>query len=276
MRKVGIALVLSILLVSCANVNKNNSNSTSSQAYNAILVDDNYLLNKYLSENSNVSEEQLNIFLHQALENNSLKSLKTLLDRGANVNFVDVKTGKTPIFYVRSIEALDILISEGAYINIEDSNQELLLAYFIKNKPLDYASFLIEKGANLSSWDILLWAAISGDASLIKQMMKYGANFTQVDTLGNYPIYYAYSEDIILELLNEKNYDLKKTNSKKENVLGEVYLRAVANGYIPVVNKLLKLGVNPYYMSYGDNAISITKNTSNKEMLNFLNSKGIN
>ena len=64
-------------------------------------------------------------------------------------------------------------------------------------------------------------------------------------------------------------------NKKNENIFGEIYLRAVENGYVNVVKKLFELGINPYYMSYGDSAISIAKEKNNLEMIELLKSKGL-
>lgn len=106
-------------------------------------------------------------------------------------------------------------------------------------------------------------------------MNERGANFLEVDERGNYPIYYVYDEKNLMELLNIKGYDLKKRNLNRENILGEVYLRAVANGFTDVIKRVLELGVNPNYASYGDNAISIAKENKNSEMIKFLNDNGI-
>ena len=62
------------------------------------------------------------------LENNSLKSLKTLLNRGVDIEQRD-EYGKTPIFYVRSLEALQMLIDDGAEIDVYDKNNESLLTF---------------------------------------------------------------------------------------------------------------------------------------------------
>lgn len=276
MKKIGIISLFLILLMSCTSFKKNKTIPISFFEFsNAILVDDDHLLNKYLTETPNLSELELNNLFLAALENNSLKSIKTLINRGVDINYIN-QSEKTPIFFVRSISALNLLIEEGANINIKDSENKTLLGYFISNKPLSYSELLIEKGANLSSWDILLSAATKGSPRLIKKLLDHGANFSQIDKFGNYPIYYAYSKVNILELLNENKYNLEQKNINKENILGEVYLKAVANGYIKVVEKILELGVNPNYTSYGDNALSIATNNNNNEMLLFLKSKIFN
>lgn len=277
MKKIGIVLLFLILLMGCTSFNKNKSVPISFfEVSNAILVDDNYLLNKYLSENPELTSSELNTLLIATLENNSFKSLKTLIDRGADINYINPISGRTPIFSVRSISSLNFLIDEGADLNIIDKNNISLLSYFIENKPLNYSEVLIENGVDLSNWNILLQASIKGSANLIKKMLENGADFSQVDKFGNYPIYYAYAESNILELLNETGYNLNQKNLKKENILGEVYLRAVANGYKDVIIKLWELGVNPYYTSYGDNAISIAVDSSNEEILKFLQNRESN
>lgn len=256
--------------------------ATPEEIYTTIILDDSYTLNKYLSEGFPIdfrdsSDETL---LMKALKNNSLKSLETLLSRGIDLEQQD-SYGKTAIFYVRSIEALEKMIKNGANINfVIPSKQLSLLTYFIKFKPIDYSLLLVDNGVNPylkdeSGWDSTFWAAVDGNGELIKRMNEKGIDFLQVDEKGNYPIYYAFNEDIILELLNVKNYNLKKINSQKENVLGEIYLRAVANGYPTVVEKILKLGVNPNYTSYGDSAISILEKTKNPDIIKFFNDNNI-
>jgi ankyrin repeat protein len=126
-----------------------------------------------------------------------------------------------------------------------------------------------------NGWSAMFWSGIVGNPELIRKMNERGANFLEVDERGNYPIYYVYDEKNLMELLNIKGYDLKKKNLNRENILGEVYLRAVANGFTDVIKRVLELGVNPNYASYGDNAISIAKENKNSEMIKFLNDNGI-
>lgn len=245
------------------------------QVSSAIVVDDNYLLNKYLSDGFPVDYNfNGNTLLERVLENNSLKSLKTLLNRGVDIEQRD-EYGKTPIFYVRSLEALQMLIDDGAEIDVYDKNNESLLTFFIKNKPESYSELIINKGVKIDDWNTLFWASVEGTPQIISHMAKNGADFSTKNKNGNYPIYYSYNENNILELLKVGNYNLSEVNLKNENILGEVYLRAVANGYIKVVDKLIEMGVNPRYMSYGDNALSIANDTENEDMINYLKSKGL-
>lgn len=277
MKRFIILMTVMLLFTSCSHLwKKERIVISSEQVSNAIMIDDNYLLNKYLSDGFPIDfENNGETLLKLALENNSLKSLSTLLDRGADIDARDNKTGMTPIFYSRSIEALKLLLKDGADINVYDYEGNSLFSYFIKNKPISYSYLLMNYHPNYQEWNTLFQAAISGNDELIRKMAKSGANFAQKDKDGNYPIYYSYDEKNILALLDVASYDLKAKNKKGEIILGEVYLRSVANNFPQVVNRLIELGVDPNYMSYGDNAISIAKNNNNAEMIEFLYEKGI-
>ena len=272
-----------ILIVSsgCTLFQKKSTTPTVDQVYSSILLDDSYRLNKYLIDGFPLEYEDSNgkNLLVIALENNSLKSIEVLLNKDIDKNKRD-NSGKTPIFYVRSFEALSKLCEDKAVLNVFDSQGEPLLVYFLKNKPLSYSNYLITQNIDFelkdkNGWSALFWSGINGDAEIIREMSQRGANFLATDNQGNYPIYYVYDEKNLLELLNIKGYDLKKVNNNRENVLGEVYLRAVANGYTEVIKKLLGMGINPNYASYGDTAISIAKENKNLEMIKFLNSNGV-
>ncbi len=126
-----------------------------------------------------------------------------------------------------------------------------------------------------NNWTPVFRAAVGTDISLIEAMKNSEGDFTKQDLTGNYPIYYAQDKEVLLKLLNSAKYDLNTENKKGENVLGEIYLRAVSHNYTSVIEKLLEIGVNPNYMSYGDSALSIAKDTRNESMIKFLNSKGI-
>lgn len=251
------------------------------EVINAIIIDDHYLLNKYLSEGFPIEYETESgkTLLELVLENNSLNSLDILIVRGVDTNKKDSR-GQTPVFKVRSLEALKKLIEDKIDINIVDNNQETLLTYFIKNKPITYSKYLVNLKPKFNipevdGWDSTYWATINGDSELIKEMAENGAYFWRTDSKGNYPIYYAYNEQNILALLDITGFDIYRKNLAKENIFGEIYLRAVANAYYLVIDKLISLGIDTKYMSYGDSAFSIAEDNKNVQMLDFLRNRGI-
>lgn len=281
--KIVILCITVIFFTSCSFLQKKEENiATPEEVYTAIFLDDSYSLNKYLSEGFPIEyrDSSDKTLLMTVLENNSLKSLDILLTRRVDTEARD-SNGRTAIFYIRSLEALKSMVENGANLDVVSlKNKTSLLTYFIKEKSVLHTQYLIESGADFNlkdseGWDSVFWSAVVGEKEVIRKLKDAGANFLEIDMKGNYPIYYAYDESSILELLEVSGYNLKLKNLQGENILGEVYLRAVANGYTEVITKLLDLGVNPRYTSYGESAMSIAKKINNPDMIKFLNDNNI-
>lgn len=282
MKKLLILFAISLAATSCSSWDTRDKIIVSpEEVINAIEVDNTFLLNTFFAEGFPVIYEDNTgkSLLVKALENDSLEALDMILNRGAYLE-KSIENGQSSIFYVRSLEALKKVVTAGADINRKNSNGESVLTYFIKNKPLSYSRYLVESGAELNQpedrgWTPVFYAVVSNDLELVDIMGIKGGNFTLTDELGNLPLFYTSDENMLLKLLSITKYNLNSTNKKGENILGEVYLKAVANGYTDVIEKLLHLGVNPYYMSYGDSAVSIAVDSRNKNMVEFLRKKGI-
>lgn len=279
MKKLVYLCVVMIFFSSCSTLDsKKDIENVSDEVINAVETDNTFLLNSFFSNNFPINYKSKNgkTLLMLAIENDSQRSLDMLLVRGADLED-EIEDGKTPIFYVRSLNVLNKLVIAGADINKRDSNNESVLSYFIKNKPLEYSNYLVISGARLDienseGWTPVFDAVVSGDIKLVEFMLENGGNFNKEDIYGNIPIFYTNDEKMLMKLLDIKGYDLAKRNRKNENIFGEIYLKSVSNGYVEVVEKLLNLGVNPYYMSYGDSAISIAREKNNLEMIKFLES----
>ena len=281
MRKLICLCMIIIIFTSCSMLkNKKNVVIAPEEVVNAVEIDNSFLLNSFFSEDFPVtySKDEKSLLMI-AIENDSHNVLDMILVRGAYLE-EEIEDGRTPIFYVRSSEALNKLVIAGADINKLDNKKESVISYFIKNKPFEYSEYLVIAGANLDvendeGWTPIFDAVVSGNIKLVELMLERGGDFKKEDIYGNIPIFYTNDENMLLKLLEIKDYNLNMRNRKNENIFGEIYLRAVDNGYINVVKKLFELGVNPYYMSYGDSAISIAKEKNNLEMIGLLQSKGL-
>ena len=105
---------------------------------------------------------------------NSLPNAKILVAHGANVN-ITANDGMTPFLQATlgvssgkvTIEMCDLLRKKGANIN----------------------AALTKKSAN--GWTALHYAAINGDAELVKYLIKYGANVNKSTGEGSTPLYLA-------------------------------------------------------------------------------------
>lgn len=282
MKKLLILFIISITIISCSSFGSKDKNIiTPDEVLNAVETDNIMLLNNFFASDfpiGYVNKEGKSLLII-ALENDSQKVLNMLLGKGVYLEEI-FEDGKTPIFYVRSLNALEQMVKAGADINKKDSSGKTLLSYFIEAKPLSYSKYLTEQGADVNAveengWTPVFRAAAGRDISLLEAMKNNGGNFTKQDLAGNFPIYYAQNEEILLKLLDSAKYNLNAKNKKEENILGEIYLRAVSYNYVSVIEKLLEAGVNPNYMSYGDSALSIARDNRNESMIKYLNSKGI-
>lgn len=281
MRKLICLSMIIIIFTSCSMLKeKKNVVIAPEEVVNAIETDNSFLLNSFFSEDFPVTySKDRKSLLMIAIENDSHNVLDMILIRGAYLE-EEIEDGRTPIFYVRSSEALNKLVIAGADINKLDNKKESVISYFIKNKPFEYSEYLVLAGANLDietseGWTPIFDAVVSGNIKLVELMLERGGDFKKEDIYGNIPIFYTNDENMLLKLLEIKDYNLNMRNRKNENIFCEIYLRAVDNGYVNVVKKLFELGVNPYYMSYGDSAISIAKEKNNLEMIELLQSKGL-
>lgn len=105
---------------------------------------------------------------------NSLPNAKILIANGANVN-IAANDGMTPFLQATlgvssgkvSIELCDLLRKKGANIN----------------------ATLTKNSAN--GWTALHYAAINGDAELVRYLIKYGANVNKSTGEGSTPLYLA-------------------------------------------------------------------------------------
>lgn len=282
MKKLLILFIISITIISCSSFGSKDKNIiTPDEVLNAVETDNIMLLNNFFASDfpiGYVNKEGKSLLII-ALENDSQKVLNMLLGKGVYLEEI-FEDGKTPIFYVRSLNALEQMVKAGADINKKDSSGKTLLSYFIEAKPLSYSKYLTEQGADVNAveengWTPVFRAAAGRDISLLEAMKNNGGNFTKQDLAGNFPIYYAQNEEILLKLLDSAKYNLNAKNKKEENILGEIYLRAVSYNYVSVIEKLLEVGINPNYMSYGDSALSIARDNRNESMIKYLNSKGI-
>lgn len=281
MRKLICLCMIIIIFTSCSMLkNKKNVVIAPEEVVNAVETDNSFLLNSFFSEDFPVTySKDGKSLLMIAIENDSHNVLDMILVRGAYLE-EEIEDGRTPIFYVRSSEALNKLVIAGADINKLDNKKESVISYFIKNKPFEYSEYLVIAGANLDvendeGWTPIFDAVVSGNIKLVELMLERGGDLKKKDVYGNIPIFYTNNEDMLLKLLEIKDYNLNMRNKKNENIFGEIYLRAVENGYVNVVKKLFELGINPYYMSYGDRAISIAKEKNNLEMIELLKSRGL-
>jgi ankyrin repeat protein len=129
-----------------------------------------------------------------------------LISKGANINLKDSE-GKTALLWAasNSLENAKVLIANGAKVN-EAANDgmtpflQATLGVSSGKVPIEMCELLRKNGANINStlkrtsamgWNALHYAAVNGDAELIKYLIKHGANVNKATGEGSTPLFLA-------------------------------------------------------------------------------------
>ena len=136
-----------------------------------------------------------NTALHEAIYSQNNDIVKILLTHGAPVNAGRKTNGKTPLFYAKSLETAQLLLSSGAEVNVQN-----------------------KKGQS-----VLHLSAREGHKDLIKLFVEYGANMELVDFKGETPLSMAKEE--MAQFIKESSSQMKqksKSSSSSNKQLNEL------------------------------------------------------
>jgi len=129
-----------------------------------------------------------------------------LISKSANVNLKD-KEGKTALLWAssNSLPNAKILVTNGAKVN-EPANDGMTpflqasLGVSSGKVPIEMCELLRKNGANINAelkrtsamrWTALHYAAVNGDAELVKYLIKHGANVNKATGEGSSPLFLA-------------------------------------------------------------------------------------
>ena len=106
------------------------------------------------------------------------------------MNDAALADGMTPIAYaaVRGhLSVMRVLLEHHANVNFADSRRQFAAASRRDARPHDRGALLLEYGANVNAaskhgWTPLMAAAWVGDASVVAELLKHGANATLVNS----------------------------------------------------------------------------------------------
>ena len=297
MKKLFITIILGVLMLSCSNIKDEKIikiekvEISYSMVEQAIALDDAISLKLFLENkfNPNYRSADGETLLMKIVKNNSLKCLKEIINYGVELemetplekmkNITSYKETKRAIDFVRSKKALEILIEAGSNINYINNKGIPLIINFIKIKSDSYVKELILNEVDLNmadsdQWTALMWSTSKRNKELVKLILENKVDINKIDDRKNYAIYYAYDEDIIIMLLT-KNLNLNYKNKDGENILGEVYLRSISNSYYDAVKKIIEIGSDKNYSSYGDEPIKIARKNKDEKMIELLLKLGV-
>jgi len=128
--------------------------------------------------------------LFQAIKNNDIQAVQSLLHNGFNVNVHDAGN-QTPLMWAierSNLEIAKLLIDNGADVNAVGPDEATPLAMTAVKGNAALAHLLIQNGADveykLSGIPILLFAAQSGHEEVVKVLLEAGANLKSTDLIG--------------------------------------------------------------------------------------------
>lgn len=297
MKKLLMTIILGVLMLSCSNIKDEKIIKIEkveilySMVEQAIALDDAMSLKLFLENGFNPNYRSVDgeTLLMKIVKNNSLKSLKEIINYGVELemetpfekmrNITSYKETKRAIDFVRSKKALEILIEAGSDINYINNQGIPLIINFIKIKSDSYVKELILNKVDLNiadsdQWTPLMWSTSKRNKEVVKLILENKVDINKIDDRKNSAIYYAYDEDIIIMLLT-KNLNLNHKNKDGENILGEVYLRSISNSYYDAVKKIIEIGSDKNYSSYGDEPIKIARKNKDEKMVELLLKLGV-
>ncbi|XP_028395353.1 serine/threonine-protein phosphatase 6 regulatory ankyrin repeat subunit C-like [Dendronephthya gigantea] len=187
--------------------------------------------------------------LRDAIKYQSLKSVKYLVDNGADIHCED-ESGKTALHYAVHAGGTAIVkyfVEQcGADVNRKDTNGLTVLQDAVTECTLDIVEYLVEKGADVNGkkndgWTVLHYAVRRGRLEVVKFLVKKGAevNGKGTNKVGT-ALHIAVTKDTpeIAEYLIEKRADVNDSDSDGWTVLHS----ACTEGTLEMVKYLVAEG----------------------------------
>ncbi len=206
--------------------------------------------------------EDWSVYYYPLLESardGDLNKLKSLLEKGANINAKDdvhesnKLEGYTPLLYAASNGHLHIilyLISKGVKVNYHTLGGYTALYYAAENGHYKVVQYLLSKGATAnihSACDALMpldRAVQNGYADIAKLLVQHGGTVSQYNMYAECPLAVAsLIGDYKMALSSIQN----RHNIDRNNVNGNTPLHsAVKMGHVSIIKLLLIHGASPY------------------------------
>jgi ankyrin repeat protein len=212
--------------------------------------------------------------------------IKKFISEGFDINSKG-SSGKTPLLSSSlNYENLKVLIELGADINSIDDNGEnalFLIAHFDIPGVEQCIDLLIKSGINVNEKNKngktpLMEAGVFGNLTLVKELIKSGANLQENDNNENNTLLnvvfmqvqesYKKKKAEIISLLISNGCDINCLDKNGSTPL----IIAVENENVEIVKVLLKLGAKKQINNNkGENVFTIVNKLKNIEILNMLN-----
>jgi len=192
--------------------------------------------------------------IFEAVKNNDLKEVKSLLEKGTDPNSVD-EDGDHLLMYAAlysSIDCMQLLIEKGSNANAKNNLDETALMWSVHD--LAKMKLLIQHGADVnakakSGNTPLLIASIGhGKYEAVKLLLDKGADASALNNRKENALIRAalFGDTATVSLLLSKGFDINALSLDSTNAL----INAVLNANKPVIFQLLERGADPDKLSF--------------------------
>ena len=201
-------------------------------------VSDAFVLLKYGADIHDCNQDKQTL-LHLAVEQNVEPIIMHLLNSGLKVDAKDNK-GNTPLHFVTSVEAVDILLQNNAPIDALNYENESPLVTKLSEGKVDVAERLVECGANVNGKNRMekpfLHYAID-NKDLVNLLIYHGANINAKDKDGDTALHLPHIKPDIAQHLISLGADITSRNYKGNTPL----LNQVTNWCATEMVKILSI-----------------------------------
>lgn len=160
-----------------------------------------------------------------ALKSDDTGAAVALLDRGVDVNTVDIEGNTLVMLAVRenNKDLLEQLILRRARLNVRNRNGDTALRMAAFTGKLPFVQRLVEAGAevNMYGWSPLSYAAFNGHADIVEYLLKRGAEINAKTENGSTALLLAArnSHREVAEILLKHDADPNIENENGETAL---------------------------------------------------------
>jgi len=262
--------VAELLIEKGANINQKNYGGDQSDTplYTAVKCDEKEMFDLLLRKGADVSD----LPLHYAVYEGEPEKVKSLLDKGLNVNTKSF-SGETSLYHVRDSKIAEYLLSKGAGLKIR--NYDGYSPLHVVKTP-EIAKLFISKGADVNAKSSYGSNPLhmAHNREIAEILINNGANINVKGDRGCTPLHWfsRTGKREMVELLISKGADI---NAKDEDNITPLHI-ALEEGQNDVVKLLIKSGadVNVQKKVRNEYPLHIAADKGNKEICELLLDRG--
>ena len=172
---------------------------------------------------------------------------------------------------LKSAKEIEVLIQQGADVNIKNKDGNTALIIASEKGSLDLVNMLLENGADVQQkdgrgWTALMWASSCRNKEIVEMLISKGADINAKSQEGNTALMFASKrgENEIAKMLLEGGADVNVQNKYGSTALSW----AAGSGHKEIVEMLLEGGADVHQKDkYGETALMKAADKETKKVI---------